>query len=233
MNQIYDVETNCIYSRELLPTKAISRIETYLRELCLIEGSPLPIPQSRIEKLLNSLVIGADDYEEPQSRHEKLIHAIIIDDDKDVERCASRIEVLWYIILKGLDGESLLGTEVNGQIVEDCFSRIESYLWYLAMNGDIGSKLEYDLNNKITMYNTKSEKVTDITIEGNTMVNIVGDELSDNTYEVPALQSDTYTVQSDGSDFTLNGTVYSHGLNDVTEVNSSMKLPRSTEWLYN
>lgn len=226
---------NSTYSREVLPNEAHSNVEKYLRELCLLEGSPLPVPKERIEKILNVLVGGVGNYEQPISREEKLIHAIIVDDDRNIEIAQSRVEVLWYILLKDLNGEDLLGMNVNGKIVEDCFSRIESYLWYLIKHGGIGSEVEYQLNDKVTMYNTKAKKVNEGTVEGNTMVNIVGDEvinttinsddtLSEATYEAPALQTGVYTVCNDGSDFKVNGVNYSHGITEQTFVNTSTKV---------
>ena len=171
-----DYQENC-YKRGTLPSKTYSRVEQYLRELCLLEDAPLPIPQSRIELLLEAIFTGdISKCESPKSREEKLIWALLTGDESDIEKCASRIEVLWYCLVKGLNAEELLGTEVNGKVIEDCMSRIEAYLWYLVKNG--GSSLmgvEYELYDFVTTYNTMNTNLLKAVSSGETMNNIVSD----------------------------------------------------------
>ena len=206
------------YIRGTLPSKTYSRVEQYLRELCLLEDAPLPIPQSRIELLLEAIFTGdISKCETPKSREEKLIWALLTGDESDIEKCASRIEVLWYCLVKGLNAEESLGTEVNGKVIEECMSRIEAYLWYLIENG--GSSLmgvEYELYDFVTTYNTMNTNLLKAVSSGETMVNIVEYEEENNTFNVPALESKEYTVQNDGTEFTLNNVEYSHGITEKT-----------------
>ena len=173
-----DYQENC-YKRGTLPSKTYSRVEQYLRELCLLEDAPLPIPQSRIELLLEAIFTGdISKCESPKSREEKLIWALLTGDESDIEKCASRIEVLWYCLVKGLNAEELLGTEVNGKVIEDCMSRIEAYLWYLVKNG--GSSLmgvEYELYDFVTTYNTMNTNLLKAVSSGETMNNVVSDNV--------------------------------------------------------
>ena len=173
-----DCQENC-YKRGTLPSKTYSRVEQYLRELCLLEDAPLPIPQSRIELLLEAIFTGdISKCESPKSREEKLIWALLTGDESDIEKCASRIEVLWYCLVKGLNAEELLGTEVNGKVIEDCMSRIEAYLWYLVKNG--GSSLmgvEYELYDFVTTYNTMNTNLLKAVSSGETMNNVVSDNV--------------------------------------------------------
>ena len=221
-----DYQENC-YKRGTLPSKTYSRVEQYLRELCLLEDAPLPVPQSRIELLLEAIFTGdISKCESPKSREEKLIWALLTGDESDIEKCASRIEVLWYCLVKGLNAEELLGTEVNGKVIEDCMSRIEAYLWYLVKNG--GSSLmgvEYELYDFVTTYNTISADILKAISFGETMVNIVEYDEGNNTFNAPTLESKEYTVQNDGTEFTLNNIKYSHGITEKTFDGGSEKLP--------
>ena len=214
------------YKRGTLPSKTYSRVEQYLRELCLLEDAPLPIPQSRIELLLEAIFTGnVSKCESPKSREEKLIWALLTGDESDIERCASRIEVLWYCLVKGLNAEELLGTEVNGKVIKDCMSRIEAYLWYLVKNG--GSPLmgvEYELYDFVTTYNTISAYILKAISSGETMVNIVKYDEENNTFNIPALESKEYTVQNDGTNFTLNNVEYAHGITEKTFEGGSQTL---------
>ena len=81
----------------------------------------LPIPQSRIEKLLYAMATGDNSsIELAESRIEKYLYYILTNDDNDLLIPQSRIEKLLYAIATGDDSN-----------IEPAKSRIEQYLHYI------------------------------------------------------------------------------------------------------
>ena len=151
-----------------------SRLEKFIYAICSMDVSDLPVPLSRIEKLWNCLITGETPDFEPLSRNEKYLMAML--DRYDISNLPapmSRGEKLLYKIAVG---------ETDLSDVPGYLSRYEELLKYLIENGGIsGGDFEYvlyTLNQSLnTLYLTAEKPVKSAILKGNTMKNIIGDEI--------------------------------------------------------
>ena len=186
-----------------------SRLDDILYALCtlsLLDEYDVP-NEDRINEYYKALLTG--DLSEltfmPKSRIEKLLHFLTIGTNEGIEAPKSRIEYLLYV-LAGLMQVSALPFNVNERS-----SRHEKYLMYLIENGGVGVKsLTVSFFNNQEILNSEEGNVENLTFKGNTILPVIKKSIARNdAFELTNLKSNnTYTVQTNEKEFTLNGVTY-------------------------
>ena len=140
-----------------------SRIEELMNAFISRDSSQISTPQSRIEEFWYHLIEGTNALPIPQSRIELLLKKIIENDTKQIPLAKSRAEEFLVSILTG---------DINKLPIPQ--SRSEYYLDYIARNNLVLDDIEYvkysDTN--ITASNTVQKPFRSAILTGQTLVNI-------------------------------------------------------------
>lgn len=147
-----------------------SRIEELMNAFISRDSSRISTPQSRIEEFWYHLIEGTNALPIPQSRIELLLKKIIENDTQQIPLAQSRAEEFLVSILTG-DTDKLPIPQ----------SRSEYYLDYIARNNLVLDDIEYLKYNgtNITATNTVQKPFRSAILKGQTLVNLVPRKIID------------------------------------------------------
>ncbi len=147
-----------------------SRIEELMNAFISRDSSRISTPQSRIEEFWYHLIEGTNALPIPQSRIELLLKKIIENDTQQIPLAQSRAEEFLVSILTG-DTDKLPIPQ----------SRSEYYLDYIARNNLVLDDIEYLKYNgtNITATNTVQKPFRSAILKGQTLVNLVPKKIID------------------------------------------------------
>ena len=176
-----------------------SRIEVLMNAFISRDSSQISAPQSRIEEFWYHLIEGTNALPIPQSRIELLLKKIIENDTKQIPLAKSRAEEFLVSILTG---------DINKLPIPQ--SRSEYYLDYIARNNLVLDDIEYVKysGTNITASNTVQKPFRSAILKGNTLVNIfdvaLPTEIKNNhnitiSYRVGANETYTFIVEAEST----------------------------------
>lgn len=141
-----------------------SRIENLMNAFISRDSSRISAPQSRVEEFWYHLIEGTNSLPIPQSRIELLLKKIIENDTEQIPLAQSRAEEFLVSILTG---------DINKLPIPQ--SRSEYYLDYIARNNLVLDDIEYLKYNgtNITATNTVQKPFKSAILMGNTLVNCI------------------------------------------------------------
>ncbi len=151
-----------------------SRIENLMNAFISRDSSRISAPQSRVEEFWYHLIEGTNSLPIPQSRIELLLKKIIENDTEQIPLAQSRAEEFLVSILTG---------DINKLPIPQ--SRSEYYLDYIARNNLVLDDIEYLKYNgtNITATNTVQKPFKSAILKGNTEVIVVGKNLFNGNLE--------------------------------------------------
>ena len=153
-----------------------SRLERFLKALCSLDYSDLPTPLSRVEVLWNCLVTGEETPDfQPQSRTEKYLMSILgVYDLEDIPQPNSRAEVLLYKLATG---------DTDVKLEDGAKSRYERLLSEIVANGGVVGNVDFEYVTYVlgksfnTLYNTAEKSVKSAILKGETLVNLINNQM--------------------------------------------------------